>query len=112
MSTKIVEVNESNWKSEVIDSSIPVLVDFYAAWCGPCKMLLPIMEKIAVDFEEKVKVVKINTETSQKISNLYSISAMPSVILFNKGQYIQKIVGVNPELKYVNEINKIIRTTV
>lgn len=112
MSTKIVEVNESNWKSEVIDSSIPVLVDFYAAWCGPCKMLLPVMEKIAVDFEEKVKVVKINTETSEKISNLYSISAMPSVILFNKGQYIQKIVGVNPESKYVNEINKIIRITV
>jgi thioredoxin 1 len=112
MPTNVIEVNESNWKSEVVDSDIPVLVDFYAVWCGPCKMLLPTMEKIAVDFKEKVKVVKINTETSQKISNLYNISAMPSVVFFNKGNYVQKIVGVNPESKYVNEINNITRTTI
>jgi thioredoxin 1 len=108
MAAKAIEINQNSWKSQVIDSDRPTLVDFYAPWCGPCKMLAPIMDKLAQDFEGRISVVKINTDTAIDIATIYGVSAMPSVYLFNKGQLVSRIVGVNPESKYINEINKII----
>ena len=108
MAAKAIEINQNSWKSQVIESDRPTLVDFYAPWCGPCKMLAPIMDKLAQDFEGRISVVKINTDTAIDIATIYGVSAMPSVYLFNKGQLVSRIVGVNPESKYINEISKII----
>jgi len=108
MATKALEINQNSWKSQVIESDRPTLVDFYAPWCGPCKMLAPIMDKLAQDFEGRISVEKINTDIAIDIATMYGVSAMPSVYLFNKGQLVSRIVGVNPESKYVNEINKVI----
>jgi thioredoxin 1 len=108
MATKALEINQNSWKSQVVENDRPTLVDFYAPWCGPCKMLAPLMDKLAQDFEGRISVVKINTDIAIDIATMYGVSAMPSVYLFNKGQLVSRIVGVNPESKYVNEINKVI----
>lgn len=108
MSKKAKEINESNWKIEVLDSENPVLVDFYAPWCGPCKMLSPVIDKISEEFEGKAKVFKVNTDLCPIVSNSYSVSAMPSVLIFNKGSIVLRIVGVNPENRYRSELNKLI----
>lgn len=108
MSIKALEINQNSWKTEVLDKDIPVLVDFYAAWCGPCKMLSPTIDKLAKDFEGRVSVVKINTDLAIDIATMYGVSAMPSVYLFNKGKLISRIVGVNPESKYRDQLNKVI----
>jgi thioredoxin 1 len=105
---KNLEISESSWKAEVLDSKIPVLVDFYAPWCGPCKMLSPIIDKLADEFDGKAKVFKVNTDLCPAISNTNNISAMPSVIIFSNGKNVIRIVGVNPENKYRSELNKII----
>ena len=108
MSKKSKEINESNWKIEVIDSEIPVLVDFYAPWCGPCKMLSPIIDKLSEEFEGKAKIFKVNTDLCPVVSNSYNIAAMHSVLIFNKGVVVLRVVGVNPENKYRSELNKLI----
>jgi thioredoxin 1 len=108
MSENPIEINESDWESIVLNSDKPVLVDFYAPWCGPCKMISPLMDKIAKDFGKELIVAKINTDLCANLATVYGVSAMPSVYIFNKGSVFAKIIGVNPESKYVNELRKII----
>lgn len=108
MPEKAIEINESNWRAEVLDSKIPVLVDFFAPWCGPCKMLSPVIDKLAEEFKDKAKILKMNTDLCPVAASANSISAMPSVVIFNNGKHVVKIVGVNPEKKYREELNKIV----
>lgn len=105
---KVKEVGTSNWNSEVLKSDMPVLVDFYAPWCGPCKLLSSLIDKISKDFEGRIKVLKVNTDINPDVANMYNVSAMPSVFIFNNGKAVSRIIGVNQESKYVNEINKVI----
>jgi thioredoxin 1 len=93
----VVEFNDQNFEQEVINSDQPVLVDFWAEWCMPCRMLAPTIDKIAKDYAGKVKVGKVDTDANRDVSIKYGISAIPTVILFKGGQVVQKFVGLRQE---------------
>ena len=96
-SENVVEFTDQNFEEEVLKSSTPVLVDFWAEWCMPCRMLAPTIEKIAKDYAGKVKVGKLDTDANRDVASKYSISAIPTVILFKEGQVAQKFVGLRQE---------------
>ena len=96
-SKNVVEFTDSNFESEVLQSDKPVLVDFWAEWCMPCRMLAPTIDKIAESYSEKVKVGKLDTDSNREIAIKYQISAIPTVILFKNGQVAQKFVGLRGE---------------
>jgi thioredoxin 1 len=96
-SENVVEFTDQNFEEEVLKSSTPVLVDFWAEWCMPCRMLAPTIEKIAKDYAGKVKVGKLDTDANRDVAAKYSISAIPTVILFKDGQVSQKFVGLRQE---------------
>ena len=96
-SENVKELTDTNFEAEVIKSTTPVLVDFWAEWCGPCKMLTPTIEKLANDYAGKVKVGKVDTDSNRDISMKYGFSAIPTVILFKNGQVAQKFVGLRGE---------------
>src|SRR5215218_7700241 len=93
----VLELTDQNFESEVLKSDKPVLVDFWAEWCMPCRMLTPTIEKIAGDYVGKVKVGKVDTDSNRDVSIKYGISAIPTVILFRNGQVAQKFVGLRQE---------------
>jgi thioredoxin 1 len=93
----VKEFNDQNFETEVLKSDTPVLVDFWAEWCMPCRMLAPTIEKIAKDYNGKVKVGKVDTDSNRDVSIKYGINAIPTVILFKNGQVAQKFVGLRQE---------------
>jgi thioredoxin 1 len=93
----VKEFTDTNFDEEVIKSTEPVLVDFWAEWCGPCRMLAPVIDKLATDYKGKVKVGKVDTDSNRDVSMKYGISAIPTVILFKDGQVAQKFVGLRNE---------------
>jgi thioredoxin 1 len=96
-SENVKEFTDQNFDNEVLQSDQPVLVDFWAEWCMPCRMLTPTIEKLAKDYNGKVKVGKLDTDANRDVAMKYSISAIPTVILFHKGQVAQKFVGLRQE---------------
>jgi len=96
-SENVKEFTDGNFEAEVLKSEVPVLVDFWAEWCMPCRMLTPTIEKIAKDYAGKVKVGKLDTDANRDVAMKYSISAIPTVILFRNGQVAQKFVGLRQE---------------
>ena len=94
MAQDLVEFTDSNFEEEVINSDKPVLVDFWAEWCGPCRMLTPKIEQMAKDFDGRVKVGKLDTDANRDTAMKYGISAIQTVILFKNGQPAQRIVGL------------------
>jgi thioredoxin 1 len=100
-SKNILSFNEQNFESEVLKSSVPVLVDFTATWCGPCRALAPVVEKLADEFEGKVKVGKLDIDESPAISAKYGIRSVPTVLVFDAGQQKGKHVGLTNRDKLV-----------
>ena len=96
-SENVKEFNDQNFEAEVLKSNVPVLVDFWAEWCMPCRMLTPTIEKIAKDYAGKVKVGKVDTDANREIASKYRISSIPTVILFKGGQVSQMFVGLRQE---------------
>ena len=96
-SENVQEFTDANFDQEVLQSSQPVLVDFWAEWCMPCKMLGPTIDKLAKDYAGKVKVGKVDTDANRDVSMRFGISAIPTVILFKNGQVAQKFVGLRQE---------------
>jgi thioredoxin 1 len=94
---KLIEVNSANFEAEVIKSGNLVLIDFWAPWCGPCKMQTPILEKIAQSPDTKAKIVKINTDENPDIAQKFGISSIPTLVLLKGGTEIERLVGVQPE---------------
>ena len=99
-SENVVEFTDENFESEVLKSSQPVLVDFWAEWCMPCRMLTPTIEQLATEYAGKVKVGKLDTDANRDVAAKYSISAIPTVILFRDGQVAQKFVGLRKEQEF------------
>jgi len=96
-SEHVIELTEQNFQSEVLDSTVPVLVDFWAEWCGPCRMLAPTIDKLAAEFAGRAKVGKLDTDAGREVALKYGISAIPTVIIFKGGQPVQKFVGLRAE---------------
>src|ERR1044071_10471270 len=96
-SANVTEFTDDNFEAEVLKASVPVLVDFWAEWCMPCRMLAPTIEKIAASYQGKVKVGKLDTDANRDTAMKYGISAIPTVILFKNGQIAQKFVGLRQE---------------
>ena len=93
MGENVLEFTDSNFNSEVLQSEIPVLVDFWAEWCGPCKAIAPTVGEIANDYNGKIKVGKVNVDTNQKIAMEYGIRSIPSILIFKGGTILNQVVG-------------------
>ena len=95
MAENMVEITDANFEEQVTNNDAPVLVDFWAEWCGPCRMLAPTIEELAGEYVGKVVVGKLNTDENRDVAVKYGISAIPTLILFNKGEVAQKLVGMS-----------------
>jgi thioredoxin 1 len=93
----VAKLTDSNFQQEVIDEKGVVLVDFWAAWCGPCRMISPIIEQLAEEYQGQVKVAKLNVDENQHTASRYGIMSIPTLMIFKDGQVVDKIVGVQPK---------------
>jgi thioredoxin 1 len=103
----VVHFTESNFKQEVLSSDKPVLVDFWATWCGPCRMIAPLIEELAREYETRVKVGKLDVDESGQVASQYGIMSIPTLMLFKNGKVIEQVVGAlgKSELKKLIEAN-------
>lgn len=100
MAEGVLTLTKENWASEVLASSTPVLVDFWAVWCSPCRALGPTIDKLAAKYNGRVKVGKLNTDVSPELATDYKISGIPAVLVFNGGKEVNRLVGVQPQAAY------------
>lgn len=100
-----IQITDSSFKEEVLENEIPVLVDFWAPWCGPCRMVATVVDEIADEYAEKIKVVKINTDINHRIPEEYGIRSIPTLMLFKKGQRVETVIGAVPKSTLSSVIN-------
>ncbi|OBW95364.1 thioredoxin [Gallibacterium salpingitidis] len=108
MSDKIVYSSDANFEADVLKSDVPVLVDLWAPWCGPCKMIAPILDDLAEEFGDRVKIVKINIDENQQTPAQFGVRSIPTLILFKDGQPVATQVGAVPKQKLADFINNAI----
>ena len=101
-------ITDANFEEEVINSSVPVLVDFWAEWCGPCKQIAPALEELSKEMEGRLKIVKINVDENQNVPTKYRIQAIPTLMLFNKGEMVDRQMGALPKSKIESWVNSAI----
>jgi thioredoxin 1 len=107
-SQNVMEFGTNNWDQEVAKSDLPVLVDFWAPWCGPCRALTPTIEKLATQFAGKIKVGKLNTDDNQDVAIKYGITNIPQVLIFKGGEQKERMVGLQSESAFVKVINRVL----
>jgi thioredoxin 1 len=104
MAGTVSDVTDNNFQAEVLESETPVLVDFWAPWCGPCRMVAPVVEEIAKERAGDLKVVKLNIDENQNTAIAYDVMSIPTLILFNHGQVAKKVIGAYPKRKLEAEL--------
>lgn len=102
----MLELNKDNFKKEVLESTVPVLVDFFATWCGPCKMMLPIVEELAKEEGGKFKVAKINVDEANDLAQEYEVMSIPTFIVFKNGKEVERVMGAQAKEKLLELLTK------
>lgn len=105
---KPVEFTDDNFQKEVLQSNIPVLIDFWAVWCGPCRMIAPIVEDLAKEFNGKVKIGKLDVDNNQQSAINYGVRSIPTLLIFKDGEIVDTIIGAAPKANIVSKLNAVI----
>ncbi|MCX8056250.1 MAG: thioredoxin [Ignavibacteria bacterium] len=107
---KPIEVTDDNFQKEVLESSIPVLVDFWAVWCGPCRLIAPVIEELAKEYNGKMKFAKLDVDVNPKTAMQYGIRSIPTLMIFKDGKVVSSLIGAVPKPKLVEEISKVLNS--
>ncbi len=106
--SNVLEVNEQNFDTEVSKSEVPVLIDFWAAWCGPCRMIAPFVEEASTAYAGKLKVGKVDVDNNQRIASQYSIMSIPALMFFKNGEVVDQIIGAVPKKTLFDKIDNVL----
>lgn len=106
--SKPMDITDDAFDTEVLQSDKPVIVDFWATWCGPCKMIAPILEEIAGEYDDKVKIVKIDVDSNSQTAGKYNIMSIPSLLFFKNGEMVDQVVGAIPKAQLAARLDKVL----
>ena len=106
--SNVIELNDSNLDDEVVKSDLPVLVDFWAEWCGPCKVIAPVIEELALDYDGKVKFGKLNVDDHNQVASEYGVRSIPTLLVFKNGAVVNQIVGAVPKERIAESLDTVI----
>lgn len=104
----LLHTTGSNFKKDVLESPVPVLVDFWAEWCGPCRMVAPVLEELAKEYGGKLKIVKVDVDKNSETSQEFKIQGIPSLLFFKEGRLVKRIIGAQPKSKLASEIQAVV----
>jgi thioredoxin 1 len=104
MAGKTIVVNQDNWKTEVEESTVPVLVDFWAEWCGPCRAIIPTLDQLADEYDGKLKIAKVNVDESRELAQKFGVRSIPFLLILKNGQVVENMVGALGKAEFVSKI--------